>query len=335
MNRWCKILNLITVAILITSGEVQANEPKDHFISGQLNLDNSWNRVVYLSHIPTFADMYRMSSDMIIEKATLDASGHFKIKTGYLPVEDQLYRIHLSKKNDPPASLIIGGQDENHIFVITGRNSDFEILGKGDEGVFRNIAISGSAANRAFQVINEAASYLDSGDFSGSSVKREFITKAIYEKLRFMADTSTHPLTSLYAIYSSNFESNHTQHPEYYEAYLKKWRDEKSSYFTAFRNQIPLPSSGSKDLSGIAIALGFLIIGLAIGWFVFSRKKKTDPLVALSVQERKVFEMIQNGSSNKEISEEFNIGLSTVKSHVSSIYAKLEISSRKEAMNLK
>ena len=45
----------------------------------------------------------------------------------------------------------------------------------------------------------------------------------------------------------------------------------------------------------------------------------------LSVQERKIYTLLKEGKSNKEISEELNIGLSTVKSHASNIYSKLKI----------
>jgi DNA-binding NarL/FixJ family response regulator len=44
--------------------------------------------------------------------------------------------------------------------------------------------------------------------------------------------------------------------------------------------------------------------------------------------------MLKKGASNKEISEEFNIGISTVKSHVSSILSKMNAKSRKELMRL-
>ena len=54
----------------------------------------------------------------------------------------------------------------------------------------------------------------------------------------------------------------------------------------------------------------------------------------LSVQERKIFDLMRNGMSNKEIAAECNVELTTVKSHVGSIYSKLKIKSRKEAMNL-
>jgi DNA-binding NarL/FixJ family response regulator len=78
------------------------------------------------------------------------------------------------------------------------------------------------------------------------------------------------------------------------------------------------------------VAIGFLICLAYIKLF----KKKHDPLKDLSVQERKIFALLLEGKSNKEISEILLIGLSTVKSHVNNIYSKLEINSRKDLMNL-
>lgn len=48
-----------------------------------------------------------------------------------------------------------------------------------------------------------------------------------------------------------------------------------------------------------------------------------------------LLKITQNGLSNKEISAECNIELTTVKSHVGNIYSKLKIKSRKEALNMK
>ncbi|MCX6223390.1 MAG: helix-turn-helix transcriptional regulator, partial [Bacteroidia bacterium] len=53
----------------------------------------------------------------------------------------------------------------------------------------------------------------------------------------------------------------------------------------------------------------------------------------LTVQERKIFSLLKDGRSNKEISEECGISLSTVKSHVNNIYSKLNISSRTDVMD--
>ena len=65
------------------------------------------------------------------------------------------------------------------------------------------------------------------------------------------------------------------------------------------------------------------------------RKNKItkNPIQDLTVQERNIFALLQLGKSNKEISDELNISLSTVKSHVNNIFSKMNIKSRKEILN--
>ncbi|WP_299016767.1 LuxR C-terminal-related transcriptional regulator [uncultured Polaribacter sp.] len=54
----------------------------------------------------------------------------------------------------------------------------------------------------------------------------------------------------------------------------------------------------------------------------------------LSLRELEVFNLIVIGKTNKEISNEINISINTVKFHLKNIYDKLNIKSRKEAKNL-
>ncbi len=58
--------------------------------------------------------------------------------------------------------------------------------------------------------------------------------------------------------------------------------------------------------------------------------KEEPDLSKLTRQEKIIVEMIKQGLSNREIGEELYISESTVKKHVSNIFAKLGISSRKE-----
>jgi LuxR family maltose regulon positive regulatory protein len=51
----------------------------------------------------------------------------------------------------------------------------------------------------------------------------------------------------------------------------------------------------------------------------------------LSEQEQRVLRLLSQGLSNPEIAEELVISLNTVKSHVKSIYRKLNVRGRKEA----
>lgn len=59
-------------------------------------------------------------------------------------------------------------------------------------------------------------------------------------------------------------------------------------------------------------------------------KKRRLDLSGLTRQERQVAELVRRGLTNREIGEELSISESTVKKHMSNIFEKLEIGSRKE-----
>ena len=99
-------------------------------INGHIIIDTSiWSPIAYLSLISDFDAMNTMSYDMIIDETDIDNSGRFRFDTRYLPAEDNIYRIHISKRNDSPASLIIGGKDDNHFFIIANNSSKLLVRG--------------------------------------------------------------------------------------------------------------------------------------------------------------------------------------------------------------
>lgn len=90
-------------------------------------------------------------------------------------------------------------------------------------------------------------------------------------------------------------------------------------------NEVETKYAYSKWLN---IILGIALIGLLI--FSFSTKRKKVSVAPLSKQETTVKNLILKGKSNKEIAEELFISLSTVKTHITNIYHKLNISNRDE-----
>lgn len=56
--------------------------------------------------------------------------------------------------------------------------------------------------------------------------------------------------------------------------------------------------------------------------------------VLLTPREKEVLEFLQAGLTNKEISKELSVSVNTVKYHIKNVYNKLDIRSRKEAVNL-
>jgi len=57
-----------------------------------------------------------------------------------------------------------------------------------------------------------------------------------------------------------------------------------------------------------------------------------DPAVLLSEREQAVLELLPSLLNAREIADEFTVSVNTVKSHIRSIYAKLGVSSRREAV---
>ena len=323
--KWLQILGCVAI--------LTQNVNAASFIKGRIDTDSTWQRVVYLSIISNFDQLHSMSNQMIIESSELDEAGRFLFETDYLPAENYIYRIHLSKKGDPPASLIIGGKDENHLFLIANNKSNLQIENQSDESLFGNVEIDGFQPARMLREIDEMVFFVDTANFNSTSLKRELMKKALDEKLRQFADSCSSPLVALYALYKTDFESNIGENPAFYNRFLEKWKDEKSPYFEEFRKAIPVQSK--KHNYSILFGLAGLLFGAILTFLILKRKpQKPEPAEILTIQERKIYSMIQSGKSNKEISNELNIEISTVKSHVNNLYSKLKINSRKEILNI-
>lgn len=322
---------LLFLVLVISLNQKLKSQPR---IRGQISIDTKiWSPVAYLSLIPDFDNMYSISYEMIIDKSVIDSSGRFSFNTQYIPDEDNLFRIHISKKGDPPATLIIGGKDENHFFIIANKKSNLIIKDTCKTEFTKNIMVEGYSPNDMMHQIDRIASYLDSIDYNVSNGKPELIRNSIFGQLRHIADTCSNPLVSLYAIYKSKFERNYSQNHQFYKNYVAKWKGEQTSYFVEFRKKIP--SSNNSIVLPIVIGSLLLIIGFFISFVSFKLfKKNKNILKDLSVQERKIYALIAEGKSNKEISDILMISLSTVKSHVNNIYSKLDVNSRKEILNL-
>ncbi len=335
MKIFRKFILVFIVAKTLVCIDIHASrvDSSTGIIHGQLHLNETWKPVVYLSYIPDFSEMKTLSNRMIISETTVDSLGNFSLDISFLPIEENLFRLHLVKKDNPPTSLIIGGKDENHIFLIANCNTNIWVTNIGKQSLFKGVTISGCPDNNTFIQITEIISTSNNKiSIEESPLKKELIEKATYEKLRFIADTCTNSLASLYAIYKSDFESNYSSNMSFYSSYKKKWKNNNSTYFVKFREQLSIKKE-RRGIYGLLAVFLFIIIGFVI--YKIVRNEKNNRVKLLSVQERKILAFLQKGATNQQISDEFNIGINTVKSHVSSIYSKLKIKSRSEVMNIK
>lgn len=326
--------NIRIALILIVSccyNTITGQDFKSGKINGIIKSDSTWTSKIYLSYIPTYSDMYSISSEMIIAESNIDSHGHFEFKIDFLPKEQKLYRLHLVKKSDSKTSLIIGGSNENFLLFVASKNSNISLKTTTFNPPFRNVVFNNSKVNSDFQKITELVYKNDSIASESGAYKRNFIENNLNQELLKIADSSKNSMISLYAIYKSNFESNYFVNEKFYKSFLKKWKNLDNYYFNDLRKKLPFKETKNNLLFDFFLYIILIVVGFLIGKYASHKKQRMGKL---SVQERKIFELLRKGASNKEISEEFNIGISTVKSHVSSILNKLNVKSRKEIMNL-
>jgi DNA-binding CsgD family transcriptional regulator len=294
-----------------------------------------------MSYIPTYDALYDMSNRMIVAKAVVNHLGYFEFDTDFLPEETGVYRLHLTKKGDVPASIIIGGKNENFMFLLANKTTKLELVSTSKEPLFRYVRFKNSFENTLFQQLSDDVNRTDSLMNESSEAKLLLLEKDLDRRMSMAIDTLSNPMVSLYAVYLSDLEY---ANPSRLESYLRKWKKEDNSYFNAIRSRHPMASSHNGLIWVWAVLV--LLVALAFVWYRKNRLRSlrqaavtVDATVktpassnALSVQERKILELLKQGASNQEIADAFSIEVSTVKSHVSSILSKMNVKSRKDLL---
>ena len=85
----------------------------------------------------------------------------------------------------------------------------------------------------------------------------------------------------------------------------------------------------SKDWSAADVARAVRMVGK--GMTVFAPQTETSP-ASLSDREREVLGLLARGATNKEIADDLFLSPHTVKDHTSSLYRKLDVRNRAEAV---
>ena len=282
-----------------------------------------------MSAIPSMDKLYSMSNQMIITKAEIDSLGHFQFELDFLPKENKLYRLHLQKQGDSPNSLIIGGEDENFMFILLHRDTTVQMEIKATSPPFKAVRFENSPLNESLNSIARLVYRSDSTAEESDFLMGQFLDAKLNDELIQMADSAPHPLIALFALYQSDFEASNNQNQEAIQSIVGKGDAKNSPYLSSFQNKFS-PYRKDNPLWIIVLTAFFgILIGFLLGRIKFKSK---DSLQTLSVQERKVYALLKSGASNQEIASHFNIGISTVKTHVSSILNKLKVKSRKELM---
>ncbi len=332
---WCFFLLLLVAWLPV---DIQAAE-----IKGELSIGEGWRPVMYLSAVNSFKDLNTASYDFLIAAAEIDSTGHFYFDLDALPTEDRLYRLHISKKGDPISTIIIGSKEQNYLHFVMNNQSIIEFKARENQN-FPNMSVLGHPANQELEKLIQNRKSLHIPLDIPTEENRKLLRNSVYQKYQSIGEQSQSSLISLLAIHFMEEIRPSTEVLSEYADLGKILAEngDSSPYAQAFIDKlgfIEYQNSDSPPTGYWWLLIPFLLL---VGILTYRKMGKSEPAAnispeasksngeSLSVRERKVLELLRDGKTNKEISSDLHIEVSTVKSHVHSIYNKLGIRSRKD-----
>lgn len=322
-------------------------------IKGKLILSNQWQPVVYLASIDSPEKFFVASPEFKINSAPIAEDGSFFLSGDDLPEEARFYRLYLVQ-NSFSAVEFYHSPIRNFMHILLHNHDKIELSNSDKNNIFNSITFINSEKNeRLYSFENEYYQKKVLLDNGGTKAKRDFLSQNLNKFIHEFTSTCSDPLIGLFALYhiedketdflrSSNFyfdlqEILQNQYPN--SLYANLYNEQLNS-LTDYRKvvcEIPELSNPWKDW---IMALQSILI-LLLSFFLFrayikKRQPKDQPqlLASLSEKELAILEKLGLGKANKEIAAELFVELSTVKTHINSIYKKLGVNKRQDAVDI-
>ena len=276
-------------------------------LSGRAGLDTGWARKFYISRLPGFDYMFTASKAMIIAEGNIDSAGNFSA-TFPATKDESLYRLHFIRKGDPASTLIIGSRDVNHAFFIAKQGDEIEFKKETGQPV-RQLGINGTKAN---DELNGLIGSNDNDTLSNNTLVA-IAGRSASQLVGLLAISHTSGLNEEQKEHVRSILARYDPHNPYGAHLFKEYRDD-SRYWKLY------------------LAAGvLLVVVLSVYGYRFYKKQIISKIWReLSQREMDIVGLILSGKSNKEVALALNIELSTVKTHVNNIYAKLGVGNRKD-----
>ena len=315
-------------------------------ISGYLDTP-SGNKRVYLSLLK-YNEQNTIYAEQVLMSTLTDSSGYFSFEGKLLSDKHALYRIH-SRVDENEGVLQMADHEElKNLQNFVFSNQDTIVFQKNSRFWFSDY----SNTNPVDQELQEFNNYVSQLNLELLSVtdfqqKGQSSAQLLSELKSYAANKDVHFLVTLILLSNVDqdvLKEDLNNNPEFYQRLQDNLNGyyNNSGYATQFKELITDLSKVEiqQDLEfykRIAYILGAFSFILGIGViFLFVKLKKQkyegepNENINLTNQEERISELIIQDKSNKEIAAELFISLSTVKTHIRNIYAKLEVANRQE-----
>jgi len=344
-----QMLLFLLVACFI--GEATA----EYEIRGKLNMSANWQHQIFLATVHKMDDYYNANPEFIIQVGNIEEDGSFILRGDNLPLEKRFYRLYLVKEENTEfdACLYFEENELNFIHLILDNNTKVEIQTASDHfAPFGDYQVIGEEANKQLREL----SLLVTPSFYFHQIKfpseLQFSQQKLNRDLFAFADSCEHILVSLAAIINTDMDkyfemesvkyldfgqrlSAQLNNHSYTEDYFRKM-----NYYNGDSANSSLPNWVYYLLTALIAALLIAVIRIIS---LQNKIKKiaennkvpgTNQIPSFTKQEEKILSLILAGKSNKEIATELFIELSTVKTHINKLYAKLGAKNRSEAKSI-
>ena len=343
--------------LLLLLGLLSVVPAYSYSVKGQLKgVQRCWYPTVYLSAIENIDDLYAASYRNVLQSAPIDSAGNFELKGTDLPDDVRFYRLYVT----PDASIntqISTGQKRNYVLLALTNKSEVQVSTADFCAPYFTYAVTGSTDNIEIERIQE---WLDSfrqqyTDTAGV-VKKSFLEQRLQQDLLMYADTSTSLPAALLAILETDPEKSYSEATSSYQTFAERYAAAfpTGPYTKQLKEKLLVlglkedVAKGHSRSRYLYLLLALLGISIAGNVYLLMRKRKEDPLPAqeqteyqiqqlikeLTIKEREILLLIDTGLSNKEIADKLNVEVSTIKTHVSRIYQKVNIKNRKEVREI-
>lgn len=313
------------------------------------------NQKVYLSLVEDYRKTSRVYLDQIIQTTTADSLGYFSFEGNALPQKNRIYRIHVDGCEEGLLAknhfLRECPSTESLLFVANNRDTLTIPLLSGQ--AFCEVSSTNSASS-AFLEIDalKEEMIVDFYEFNSETANALHFDNW-FKKFQDFGIKLQEPLAELYIHDFLSDRRNETyahyletlaNNPHYDELLARLRSQYPEAKFTlqferelsADKNLIASNNSSGFGIKSIPRLFWYALLLLAliiVSLFFWKRKRISSNVLALTPQELKIANAIKEGKTNKEIASELFISISTVKTHINSIYKKLEVGSRKELLS--
>ena len=321
-----------SLVLLLFSG-ICCQMTAQNAISGYIPFENLSNGdvKVYLSRlkIEDFPD--RNAAEPIAE-SDIDKNGYFSFKKQIITDKNAIYRVYVKRI----ATLLKDTLQTDHLFLLS--NTDSIRFQKGDQ-LFSRYTNSNPADKEWQKLRNYEASLFGVG--IGSD---QHLSDAYLQDMRnYSKDSLQILLVKLIGIKQLDnrdlLGKDIAKNPDYYLNLLKELKESEldRSEYLFLENKLAfltteVAENKFRKSEALNILLGIVLAGLLILVIRYEKRKRKPALVPLSKQETNIRDLILQGKSNKEIANELYISLNTVKTHITNIYYKLQVSNRQELL---